>query len=147
MANEMVISQIKQRLELLWQAVEKLEVTPSPGPGGTTDYDDLTNKPKINNVTLSGNKTGSDLGFVDIGALDDYLTIAAAALAYQPIGNYATESDLSSYLTSSDAASTYQTQAGMSSYLTSSDAASTYQTQSGMSSYLTSSDASSTYQT
>ena len=32
------------------------------GGGGTTDYNDLTNKPQINNVTLSGNKTSSDLG-------------------------------------------------------------------------------------
>lgn len=32
------------------------------GSGGTTDYSDLTNKPSINNVTLSGNKTASDLG-------------------------------------------------------------------------------------
>ena len=29
---------------------------------GTTDYNDLTNKPTINNVELSGNKTSSDLG-------------------------------------------------------------------------------------
>ena len=35
------------------------------GGGGTDDYSDLTNKPKINNVTLSGNKTGADLGLVD----------------------------------------------------------------------------------
>ena len=32
------------------------------GIGGTTDYNDLENKPSINNVTLSGNKTASDLG-------------------------------------------------------------------------------------
>ena len=32
------------------------------GGGGTGDYNDLSNKPKINNVTLSGNKTGADLG-------------------------------------------------------------------------------------
>ena len=32
------------------------------GGGGTTDYDDLTDKPSINNVTLSGNKTAADLG-------------------------------------------------------------------------------------
>lgn len=31
------------------------------GTGGTTDYNDLSNKPKINNVELSGNKTTSDL--------------------------------------------------------------------------------------
>lgn len=34
------------------------------GGGGTGDYTDLTNKPKINNVTLSGNKTAADLGLV-----------------------------------------------------------------------------------
>lgn len=34
----------------------------SGGGGGTSDYDDLTNKPKINSVTLSGNNSLSDLG-------------------------------------------------------------------------------------
>ena len=29
---------------------------------GSSDYSDLTNKPSINNITLSGNKTSSDLG-------------------------------------------------------------------------------------
>lgn len=29
---------------------------------GSTDYTDLSNKPSINSVTLSGNKTSSDLG-------------------------------------------------------------------------------------
>ena len=32
------------------------------GGGGTTDYNDLTNKPKINNVILTGNLSLSDLG-------------------------------------------------------------------------------------
>lgn len=31
------------------------------GSGGTTDYTDLTNKPKINGVTLSGDKSAADL--------------------------------------------------------------------------------------
>ena len=35
--------------------------TPS-GSGGTSDYADLTNKPQINSVMLSGNKSLSDLG-------------------------------------------------------------------------------------
>lgn len=40
-------------------------ITPSGGGGGGTgDYNDLTNKPKINNVTLSGNKSAADLGLV-----------------------------------------------------------------------------------
>ena len=33
----------------------------SSGGGGTSDYPDLTNKPSINNVTLNGNKSASDL--------------------------------------------------------------------------------------
>lgn len=32
------------------------------GAGGTTDYSDLTNKPSINGVTLSGDKSLADLG-------------------------------------------------------------------------------------
>lgn len=41
------------------------------GGGGTSDYTDLTNKPKINNVELNGNKTSSDLGLQPAG---NYLT-------------------------------------------------------------------------
>ena len=37
----------------------------SGGSGGTSDYSDLTNKPKINSNTLSGNKTSSQLGLQD----------------------------------------------------------------------------------
>lgn len=44
------------------------------GGGGTSDYTDLTDKPKINNVELNGNKTSSDLGL-------------------QPAGNYVTNTD------------------------------------------------------
>lgn len=32
------------------------------GSGGTTDYSQMSNKPKINNVELSGNKSLADLG-------------------------------------------------------------------------------------
>ena len=32
------------------------------GSGGTTDYNALTNKPSINGITLTGNKTSVDLG-------------------------------------------------------------------------------------
>lgn len=34
----------------------------SGGSGGTTNYNDLTNKPSVNGVTLEGNKTSEDLG-------------------------------------------------------------------------------------
>lgn len=39
------------------------------GGGGSTDYADLTNKPKINNVELSGNKTLGSLGIASSGDL------------------------------------------------------------------------------
>jgi len=35
------------------------------GGGGVSDYTQLTNKPSINNVTLTGNKTAEDLGLAD----------------------------------------------------------------------------------
>lgn len=38
------------------------ELYNSGGGGGTSDYTELSNKPSINSVTLSGNKTASDLG-------------------------------------------------------------------------------------
>lgn len=44
------------------------------GGGGSTDYADLSNKPKINNVELSGNKSSSDLGLAseaDLNTLSD----------------------------------------------------------------------------
>lgn len=38
------------------------------GGGGTTNYNQLSNKPQINNHTLSGNKSFSDLGFGDLAS-------------------------------------------------------------------------------
>ena len=55
------------------------------GSGGTSNYNALTNKPKINNVELKGNKSLNDLGI-------------------QPSGNYALESeipDVSNFITNS----------------------------------------------
>ena len=53
------------------------------GPGGTTNYNDLTNKPTINGVTLEGNKTSADLDIqsqttqTDHGAADTTFTLPA----------------------------------------------------------------------
>lgn len=44
---------------------------PTSGSGGTTDYNDLSNKPSINGVSLTGNKTSSDLGIDIPTALSD----------------------------------------------------------------------------
>ena len=60
-----------------------LTINSTGGSGGTSDYTDLTNKPKINNVELKGNKSLNDLGI-------------------QPSGNYALESeipDVSNFIT------------------------------------------------
>lgn len=46
-----------------WQ-VYKLSEGGSGGGGGTSNYNDLYNKPQINSVELSGNKTTSDLGIL-----------------------------------------------------------------------------------
>ena len=46
------------------------------GEGGTTDYNDLDNKPQINGVTLQGNKTADDLKLAtpsDVSLVQDHL--------------------------------------------------------------------------
>lgn len=57
------------------------------GGSGTTDYDALTNKPSINGVTLSGNKTSEDLGI-------EVPTIPEDLLHYK--GHVGSEADLPS---------------------------------------------------
>lgn len=51
------------------------------GGGGTSDYTDLTNKPSINSVTLSGNKTSADLGIPSITVSTTDLTPGTSPLA------------------------------------------------------------------
>ncbi len=46
------------------------------GTGGATDYNALSNKPKVNNVTLSGNKTLDELGIQTKG---NYMTTTSPA--------------------------------------------------------------------
>lgn len=46
--------------------------TVSGGGGGTSDYSDLTNKPQINSVTLSGNKSLDALGIAPAGLIAPY---------------------------------------------------------------------------
>lgn len=64
------------------------------GGGGTTDYEDLDNLPKINNVELIGNKTTSDLGIV-IPDVSNFITKDVEDLTY-----YTKTSNLSSVATS-----------------------------------------------
>ena len=46
-----------------------LAIKNAGGTGGTTDYEELTNKPQINSVELNGNKTLDELG---VQAKGDY---------------------------------------------------------------------------
>lgn len=46
-----------EKIELQWGT----EIVPVINLGGTTDYNDLTNKPSINGVELVGNKTNEEL--------------------------------------------------------------------------------------
>lgn len=41
---------------------QAINANKTSGGGGTSDYNDLENKPKINGVILSGNKTSNELG-------------------------------------------------------------------------------------
>lgn len=52
--------------------------------GGTSDYTDLSNKPSINSVTLSGNKTSADLGIPEVFIAEYGVTTSAQIeAAYQ----------------------------------------------------------------
>lgn len=86
--------------------------------GGTSDYNDLENKPKINNVVLEGNLSLEELGIIipdlknyvtedalntalleyakksDIPSIEGLLSEVKAQELYQPRGNYALKSDI-----------------------------------------------------
>lgn len=56
-----------------------------------SDYNQLNNKPKINNIELAGNKTLDELGIQSKG---DYLTKNTADKTYQEKGSYALKSEI-----------------------------------------------------
>ena len=89
-------------MDNLYEAVVAARIAgKSGGGGGTSDYDDLENKPSINNVTLSGNKTLSELGAASATDLerlngieetdDDYIEMKSGLRLYisdtVPTGN------------------------------------------------------------
>lgn len=89
------------------------------GGGGTYDYNDLVNQPKINNVTLIGNKTSSDLGLTQVNSdwnassgvaqILNKPTLAAVATSgsYNDLNNKPTIPD--AVAVKGDAESTYRT--------------------------------------
>lgn len=54
--------------------------------GGTTDYNDLTNKPSIGGVTLTGNKSLSDLGIAAATAVPAAATATPASPGVAAVG-------------------------------------------------------------
>lgn len=86
--------------------------------GGTSDYNDLENKPKINNIVLEGNLSLKELGIIipdlknyitedalntalleyakksDIPSIEGLLSETEAQELYQPKGNYALKSEI-----------------------------------------------------
>lgn len=59
-----------------------MDVMDGQGGGGSSDYTDLENKPSINSVTLSGNKTTSDLG-ISYNDLENKPTIPSTSDCYK----------------------------------------------------------------
>lgn len=51
------------------------EIPDPVGPGGTTDYNQLSNRPQINSVLLSGNKTNEQLKITEFSAVTDSASI------------------------------------------------------------------------
>lgn len=61
--------------------------------GGTSDYEELSNKPKINNVELTGNKTASELGLQPSGSylttndvVDSLSAVSSSTASGKPVG-------------------------------------------------------------
>ena len=114
------------------------------GGGTTTPLTISTASTTINNNLISNSQatfnTVCPISSISPTAVN-HLTRKDYVDLFQPLAG------MSSYLTTTAAATTYQTIVGMSSYLTTFIASATYQTISGMSSYLTTATASATYAT
>ena len=75
---------------------------PEGGSGGTTNYNELSNKPQINGVTLSGNKSAEDLRIFDTEVtpiLEEGIPIAEIACGEEVHTLYAPEGGGSGELT------------------------------------------------
>lgn len=70
--------------------------------GGTSDYADLENKPSINDVELSGNKTAADLGFSTVATSGSYSDLSDQPTIPDVSDKYATGDDASTDLADGD---------------------------------------------
>lgn len=70
--------------------------------GGTTDYADLSNKPTINGVDLTGNKTTEDLKLVDKEAVKEYMLTHQVTLTQDEYDALTTKDPLTTYYIKED---------------------------------------------
>ena len=103
-------------LEVAEIATASLDIGGSGGGGGVSDYALLSNKPRINDIVLNGNKTAEELGLQSKGDyalrselpdMKDYakvedVNVALNALAQQIPTDYLTEEDLEKYAKKTD---------------------------------------------
>lgn len=66
--------------------------THSGGGGGSDNYNDLSNKPKLNNVTIEGTKTSAAYGLASVYAAEVLSTMPSNPTAKQTV-MYVGESD------------------------------------------------------
>jgi hypothetical protein len=70
------------------------------GGGGVSDYDQLSNRPQINGVTLTGNKTGADLGLTELVELTQaqYDALVAGGTVDPDKAYFITDGNVDGYL-------------------------------------------------
>ena len=61
-STQMVAESNPDALAQIWAAIDELKAGGGGGTGGTTNYENLSNKPRLNGVTLEGNKTLDQVG-------------------------------------------------------------------------------------
>ena len=92
-------------LEVVDVATASLDIGGGSGGGsGVSDYALLSNKPRINDIVLNGNKTAEELGLQPKGEYPSVEDVnkALAALAQQIPTDYLTKNDLNGYAKTSD---------------------------------------------
>lgn len=71
------------------------------GGGGTSNYNELSNRPKINGVTLSGDKTSADLGIESLpaqtGHTTHFLTTNGNTASWQSVTENVIKPNLTTY--------------------------------------------------
>ena len=83
MAIDVTVSGLNTEVDILFGQTENIDVTDS-GNIIIKDYESLINKPQINGVTLTGNKTSASIGVADaththdVSDISDFPTIPTA---------------------------------------------------------------------